>query len=212
MGCGTDKRDGLLERLDLAEPVDPKSNGSDKKDATPQRRMRLTVLPSSGAVLTAWLLSVLNMGHSRLLVRTKRFLTWLLRMPLRTWRLSYALSGPRISRAAFDKRMAVCNECPSMQIRLLRKLPFRKLYCGPCNCWHWLPAELDRVKNWLLRWKCPQNRHKRLDDPPEWAAIIEKEKTWTKEKLGEDENADVGSDTDRSGTRAKTVAPRKGGV
>lgn len=182
MGCGNSRQHDLLEeRLRIARPMPPREPDTSESDTdAPKKRMRLTVLPSSGATVTSWMLTHLNVGHPKMLTRTKTCLSWLLRVPLRLWRLVRILTGPRIDQAAFDKRMAVCNECPSMQIRLLHKAPFTKRYCGPCNCWHWLPAELDRVKNWLLRWKCPQNKHERLDDPPEWAGIIAEEREWVK--------------------------------
>lgn len=191
MACGN-RRDALLEKLSAAKPAFPKPRPPNGKQPS-KRWMRLARRPSIGDIATTWSVRHVNAGYPRVLVRFKSLATWTIRLPLRGWRLGRAVIGPKVSLDDFGKRMAVCGDCQSMQKRLVRKSPFVKLYCGSCGCPRWPLSELDRTagdlrrrrppgKNWLLKWTCPLNKHERLDDPPEWKDIIEKERKWAEPK------------------------------
>lgn len=187
MGCGN-HREALLGRLQVARPTYPEPP-QQSSSQPPAKMMRLIVRPSIGAILTDWSIKYLNAGHPRALIRIKAFASWTIRLPLRGWRLALTLIGPRVSLDDFEKRMTACSDCQAMQIRLIRKAPFTKSYCGSCGCPRWPLSELQH-KNHLLKWICPQNKHDRLDDPPAWQKIIEHEKEWANAKQeGYDGNA-----------------------
>lgn len=206
MGC-SGNRDALLKKLDVAEPILLKPRPPDA-EKPPKRWMRIVIRPSIGMITTTWSIRYLNAGHPRMLTRLKSFLTWVTRLPLRGWGFVRSMFGPKVSLDEFEKRMNICVNCQSMQVRLIRNEPFKKLYCGSCGCPRWPPSELPH-KNWLLKWECPLNKHKRLSDPPEWKGIVEEERRWTKENQDEDKAA-VANGGDAVAVRGSSVPPKPG--
>lgn len=183
MTCGN-HRSALLEKLGNARPFVPEMPArKTDDDAEPTKWMRITIRPSSGAAVTGWLLKHLNAGYPKLFVRSKAFLSWIVRLPLRAWGLGRASAGRRVDQNEYEKRMVACGECQSMQIYLIRKAPFKKLYCGSCGCPRSPVSELH-YKNRLLKWECPLNKHERLDDPREWKRVIIAEQQWVKGEGG----------------------------
>lgn len=179
MTC-SEHQEALVEKLARAKPFLPKKReSSNEKHPPAERWMRIIRHTSTGGAITNWLFRCVNAGHPKVFTRSKALLSWAIRLPLRGWQLGRAYSGPRVSLDEFQKRMAVCEDCQSMQLRLIRESPFTELYCSSCRCPRWRASEL-RYKNRLLSWECPANKHERLNDPPEWAALIENERTWAK--------------------------------
>lgn len=67
-----------------------------------------------------------------------------------------AVSGPRVGREAFERRLRMCesNECGHLRYSARRE------YCGGCGCPRWHMAELH-AKLWFARLTCPC-------EPPVW--------------------------------------------
>ena len=129
-----------------------------------------------------WAAKWVNAGRPQVLVRTKRLLWWVAYNSYQAYAMVRVLVGGRIDEHDFAARMHACTDCQSLQIRLIHKQPFIKLYCGSCGCPQWQLSELRR-KNRFRKWECPRNLHARLDDPAEWTAIIEAERLWAEQPV-----------------------------
>lgn len=190
------------ERM-FIEQASQRLAGEIQKDRFPakqprKRRSRITGKRSTVLAITQWAAKWASAGHPRLLTRTKRLLWWTAYHTWQVYAMVRALIGGRIDDQEFAARMAVCEDCQSLQKQLVRRSPFVKLYCGSCGCPQWSLAELRR-KNRLLKWECPLNKHERLDDPTEWAAIIEDDRQWTEETPSENETVALGMPVVRQG-------------
>lgn len=177
------------------------------------RGRRSRIIKRRPFVLTVaqWSAKWVNAGRPQVFVRTKRLLWWMAYNGHQVYVMLRTLIGGRIDAQKFVVRMVACDACPSLQKRLVRKRPFVKLYCGSCGCPQWWLSELGpirsehkgrrilRYKNQLLKWECPLNKHERLDDPPEWAGIIEEERLWTEVTPNEDEAVAMVPVADRQG-------------
>lgn len=175
------------------------------------RRSRIIKRRPFVLAVAQWLAKWVNAGRPQVLTRTKRLLWWMAYNGHQVYAMLRTLIGGRVDAQKFSARMVACEDCPSLQKRLVRKRPFVKLYCGSCGCPQWWLSELGpirsehkgrrflRYKNQLLKWECPLDKHERLDDPPEWAGIIEEDRLWTAETSSEDEAVVVGMPADRQG-------------
>ena len=164
-----------LSSIERIRPSTPRPKG---------RQLRIVKKRPMVLSVVQWWAKYVNAGRPQTLVRTKRLLWWFAYISYQVYAMTRTLLGGRIDAQKFGARIVICEDCQSLQKRLVRKRPFVKLYCGSCGCPQWWLSELRR-KNRLLKWECPQNKHERLDDPAEWEGVIVAETRWTEEPPGE---------------------------
>lgn len=84
--------------------------------------------------------------------RILRMILWAFRLWVRWYMkgrlFAVAMLGPRVDKGALRLRMAACAECEHRDGK----------YCSACKCGKWPLARLT-VKNRLLRWQCPHQKH-----------------------------------------------------
>ena len=111
-----------------------------------------------------------------------RLRDWLYFAPQRLVSFLSAILGPRVDSSVYDSRMAECMTCEFASRVLVRRKPFVKTYCKNCRCPKWPLAELG-YKNRLRNWACPAGKFEGKPKPPEWSAIIEREKELELERM-----------------------------
>lgn len=157
----------MKSRIDAAKEVVKSAPPRDTPTQAPPRPQRRMVYPPPKYPvqwLYAWGMSAIVSPY-----RLKRLLSWAWDVPWRSWEFLRVVTGGRLDRAAYDARMAHCEDCSRtvFALKVVGKELTVKSYCGGCKCPRWYPARLD-VKNWFKNWKCPNRFHDGPYDETVW--------------------------------------------